>query len=91
MLSYLMKRLSLASLCLVRYSQTNVHYPTEAFSFDAVEAVERAAGLELFSEALKRSSKHICQTTKCELLVKRFDDAQKGKKPDMRRAVSAPR
>lgn len=54
-----------------------------------VEAVERAAGLTLFSEALKRSSKHICQTSKCELMVRRFDDAQK--KPDMKRAISAPR
>ena len=60
-------------------------------TFGSVEAVERAAGLELFSEALKRSSKHICQTTKCELLVRKFDDAQRGKRPDMRRTVSEPR
>ncbi|CAE6446861.1 unnamed protein product [Rhizoctonia solani] len=41
-----------------------------------VEAVERAAGLALFSEEIKNSSKHICQTAKCEVLVRRFDDAQ---------------
>ncbi|KAH7927740.1 hypothetical protein BV22DRAFT_1103540 [Leucogyrophana mollusca] len=54
-----------------------------------VDAVERAAGLTLFSDAIKTSSKHICKTTKCEVLVRRFDDAQK--RPDMRRAISAPK
>jgi len=54
-----------------------------------VEAVERAAGLTLFSDAVKNSSKHICQSTKCEVIVRRFDDAQK--RPEMRRAVSSPR
>ncbi|KAI0928240.1 hypothetical protein AcW1_005547 [Taiwanofungus camphoratus] len=54
-----------------------------------VEAVERAAGLTLFSDTVKASSKHICKTTKCEVIVRRFDDAQK--RPEMRRAVSAPR
>ncbi|KAG8889157.1 nuclease [Tulasnella sp. 332] len=42
-----------------------------------VEAVERAAGLTLFSDAVKNSSKQICQTSKCELIVRRFDDAQR--------------
>ncbi|PCH38707.1 hypothetical protein WOLCODRAFT_136405 [Wolfiporia cocos MD-104 SS10] len=54
-----------------------------------IEAVERAAGLTLFSDAIKQSSKHICKTTKCEVIVRRFDDAQK--RPEMRRAISAPR
>ncbi|KZP05761.1 DNA/RNA non-specific endonuclease, partial [Athelia psychrophila] len=49
-----------------------------------VEAVERAAGLTLFSDAIKNSTKHICQTASCEVLVRRFDDAQK-------KAISAPR
>jgi endonuclease G, mitochondrial len=53
-----------------------------------VEAVERAAGLTLFSDLVKKSSRHICQTTKCEVLVRRFDDAQK--RPELRKAVSAP-
>ncbi len=53
-----------------------------------VEAVERAAGLTLFSDAVKASSKHICQTTKCSVIVRRFDDARK--RPEMRRAISAP-
>ncbi|TCD68239.1 nuclease [Steccherinum ochraceum] len=54
-----------------------------------VEAVERAAGLTLFSEEIKKASKHICKSTKCEVIVRRFDDAQK--RPDMRRTVSAPK
>ncbi|KIJ17089.1 hypothetical protein PAXINDRAFT_111817 [Paxillus involutus ATCC 200175] len=62
--------------------------PLESFIMP-VEAVERAAGLNLFSDALKNSSKHICKSTKCEVIVRRFDDAQK--RPDMRRAVSAPK
>ncbi|KAI0747855.1 DNA/RNA non-specific endonuclease [Daedaleopsis nitida] len=54
-----------------------------------VDAVERAAGLTLFSDAVKSNSKHICQSTKCEVIVRRFDDAQK--RPEMRRAISAPK
>jgi len=70
----------------------NAIIPDEA-SFETfvtpIEAVERAAGLTLFSDAVKAQSKHICKTTKCEVIVRRFDDAQK--RPEMRRAVSAPR
>ena len=54
-----------------------------------VEAVERAAGLTLFSDAIKGGSKHICKTAKCQVIVRRFDDAQK--RPELRRTVSAPR
>ena len=54
-----------------------------------VDAVEQASGLTLFSDAIKSSSKHICQTTQCQVLVKRFDDAQK--RPETRRAISSPR
>jgi endonuclease G, mitochondrial len=54
-----------------------------------VDTVERAAGLALFSDAIKGGSKHICKTTKCELIVRHFDDAQK--RPEMRRAISSPR
>jgi endonuclease G len=54
-----------------------------------VDAVERAAGLTLFSDAIKGGSKHICKTTKCQVIVRRFDEAQK--KPGMRRAISSPR
>ncbi|KAJ7582525.1 hypothetical protein C8J56DRAFT_955020 [Mycena floridula] len=61
--------------------------PLESFVMP-VEAVERAAGLSLFSDAIKAGSKHICQSTKCQVIVRRFDDAQK--KPNMRRAISAP-
>ncbi|KAJ3563184.1 hypothetical protein NP233_g9101 [Leucocoprinus birnbaumii] len=45
-----------------------------------VDAVERAAGLTLFSDEVKAGSKHICQTAKCEVIVRRFDDARKNAK-----------
>ncbi|KAJ4488340.1 hypothetical protein J3R30DRAFT_3654615 [Lentinula aciculospora] len=61
--------------------------PLEKFVMP-VEAVERAAGLALFSDAVRSSSKHICQSTKCEVIVRRFDDARK--RPDMKRTISAP-
>ncbi|KAI6110075.1 hypothetical protein F5141DRAFT_1278700 [Pisolithus sp. B1] len=70
----------------------NTTIPDEApfESFVApVEAVERAAGLTLFSDAVKNASKHICQTTKCEIIVRRFDEARK--RPELRRTVSAPK
>ncbi|KAI0079023.1 hypothetical protein K474DRAFT_1640536 [Panus rudis PR-1116 ss-1] len=51
-----------------------------------VETVERASGLVLFSDAVKNSSKHICKTTKCEVIVRRFDDVQK--KPEIVKAIS---
>lgn len=50
--------------------------PLESFVVP-VETVERAAGLTLFSDAIKNGSKHICKTTKCDVIVRRFDDAQK--------------
>ncbi|KAG8724133.1 nuclease [Ceratobasidium sp. 395] len=52
-----------------------------------VEAVERAAGLSLFSEDVKKSAKHICQTAKCEVIVRRFDDAQQ----QTRRVIAGPK
>ncbi|CAE6534071.1 unnamed protein product [Rhizoctonia solani] len=52
-----------------------------------VEAVERAAGLALFSEEIKKSSKHICQTAQCDVIVRRFDDAQQ----QTRKALPAPK
>ncbi|KLO12004.1 hypothetical protein SCHPADRAFT_876044 [Schizopora paradoxa] len=64
--------------------------PFESFVVP-VESVERAAGLTLFSDAVKASSKHICKSTQCSVLVRRFDDAQqKVKRPPPRRALSAP-
>ncbi|KAL1947561.1 hypothetical protein VTO73DRAFT_13285 [Trametes versicolor] len=53
-----------------------------------IDAVERAAGLTLFSDAIKAQSKHICKTTKCEVIVRRFDDAVKG---NNRKAISGPK
>lgn len=63
------------------FAQTNLLY--------TVDVVERAAGLTLFSDAVKAQSKHICKSTKCDVTVRRFDDAQK--RPEMRRAISAPK
>jgi len=48
--------------------------PLESF-VAPVDAVERAAGLTLFSDAIKASSKHICKTTSCQLIIRKFDDA----------------
>jgi endonuclease G, mitochondrial len=64
------------------------HAPLTSF-VAPVEKVEQLAGLTIFSDDVKRGAKHICQTTKCDVVVRRFDDAQK--KPEMRRAMSAPR
>ncbi|KAJ6500404.1 hypothetical protein C8R45DRAFT_1210204 [Mycena sanguinolenta] len=58
--------------------------PLESFLMP-IEAVEHAAGLQLFSKAVKAAAKPICKTTKCDLIIRRFDDAQK--KP---KAISAP-
>jgi len=60
--------------------------PLESFLVP-VDVVERAAGLSLFSEAVKTGSKHICRTTKCDVIVRRFDDAQK----KGNRAITAPK
>ncbi|KAI0028520.1 hypothetical protein K488DRAFT_80641 [Vararia minispora EC-137] len=49
--------------------------PLESFIVP-VDAVERAAGLTLFSDEIKQASKHICQTSKCQVIVRRFDDAR---------------
>lgn len=56
-----------------------------------VEAVEKAAGLQLFSDDIKRESKHICQTAQCEVQVRLFDDAQKQLGKDKKaKAIAAP-
>ncbi|OCH95295.1 DNA/RNA non-specific endonuclease [Obba rivulosa] len=54
-----------------------------------IEAVERASGLTLFSDTVKMSSKHICKSTKCEVIVRRFDDAQK--QSTGRKAIAPPK
>ncbi|TFY79392.1 hypothetical protein EWM64_g4625 [Hericium alpestre] len=50
--------------------------PLESFVVP-VDVVERAAGLTLFSDTIKSGSKHICKVTKCDVIIRRFDDAQK--------------
>ncbi|KAG8810608.1 nuclease [Serendipita sp. 399] len=52
-----------------------------------IDEVEKAAGLTIFSDALKEGSKDICQTTSCTLVVRRFDDAQR----NARKAIAGPR
>jgi endonuclease G len=64
-------------LFLVRY--TNSIFD-KILNRETVDAVERAAGLTLFSDEVKAGSKHICQTAKCEVIVRRFDDARKNTK-----------
>ncbi|KIO31094.1 hypothetical protein M407DRAFT_221624 [Tulasnella calospora MUT 4182] len=51
-----------------------------------VDSVERAAGLTLFSDAVKQGSKNICQTSKCEVIIRRFDDANR----QSQKRISAP-
>jgi endonuclease G len=55
------------------------HAPLESFSVP-VEKVEQLAGLTLLPDAVKTGAKHICKSVKCETVVRRFDDARKGKK-----------
>ncbi|TEB36031.1 hypothetical protein FA13DRAFT_1762233 [Coprinellus micaceus] len=52
-----------------------------------VDAVEKAAGLTFFAPELKARSKHICQSTKCEVTIRRFDDARK----NATKAIAAPK
>ncbi|KAG6879043.1 hypothetical protein C0992_005668 [Termitomyces sp. T32_za158] len=60
--------------------------PLESFVVP-VDAVERAAGLTFFSDEIKAHSNHICKTTKCQLIVRRFDDARK----QSQKAIAAPK
>lgn len=62
--------------------------PLESFVIP-VEAVEKAAGLTLVSETLLAQSKHICKTTRCQVVVRRFDEARK--RPEHKRAISSPK
>lgn len=88
-------------------SSTLFHYldplflPLSCSSYRLVDAVERAAGLTLFSDALKASSKHICKTTPCQLIIRKFDESGKlvsegpggasgGKRKGSQQAISAP-
>ena len=64
------------------------HQNQVAYDYFSVEAVERAAGLTIFSDAVKSASTHICKTTKCQVVVRRFDEAQKNLN---RKAISAPK
>ena len=50
--------------------------PLRSFEVD-VDAVERAAGLTLFPAAIKKSAKKLCDTVKCEIVVRDFSDAAK--------------
>lgn len=63
--------------------------PLEGFVVP-IDAVEKAAGLQLFSEEVKKASRHICQTTHCQVVIKRFDDAQKSASKKGQKAIAAP-
>ncbi|KAF7311662.1 Endonuclease [Mycena kentingensis (nom. inval.)] len=60
--------------------------PMENFQMP-IEAVEHAAGILLFSKAVKAAAKNICTTTKCELIIRKFEDQ---KRPNPRRVNSSP-
>lgn len=50
--------------------------PLRSFETD-IEAVERAAGLSLFPAAIKKASKKLCDTVKCEIIVRDFSNKAK--------------
>ncbi|KAG6878785.1 hypothetical protein C0993_008084 [Termitomyces sp. T159_Od127] len=66
-----------------------IAYPSVAYHLIiiVVDAVERAAGLTFFSDDIKAHSNHICKSTKCEVIVRRFDDARK----QGQKAIAAPK
>ena len=47
--------------------------------------------MTLFSDEIKKNSKHICKTTKCDVIVRRFDDAQKQVKGNKVLSIAAPK
>lgn len=63
--------------------------PLESFAVP-VETVERAAGLTLFPEAVKASSKKLCDTVKCSILVRDFSDKSKTLTAAKPQALPAP-
>ncbi|CED82610.1 mitochondrial nuclease [Phaffia rhodozyma] len=50
--------------------------PLESFQVP-VEQIERASGLSLFSSDIQRLALPLCKETKCQLIVRRFDDTRK--------------
>ncbi|KAN0064227.1 nuclease [Thecaphora frezii] len=50
--------------------------PLESFAVP-VETVERAAGLTLFPPAIKSAAKRLCETVKCQIIVREFNDKSK--------------
>jgi endonuclease G len=62
--------------------------PLESFIMP-VEAVEKAAGLTLLPDGIKTSAKHICQTARCQVVVRRFDEARK--RGDNKRSLTSPK
>lgn len=50
--------------------------PLRSFEVD-VSAVESAAGLTLFSPAIKSAAKKLCDTVQCEIIVRDFSQANK--------------
>lgn len=50
--------------------------PLRSFATD-VDAVERAAGVQFFPAAIKRASRKLCDSVKCEIIVRDFSKAAK--------------
>lgn len=42
-----------------------------------VDAVEKASGLKLFPDQIKSNSAKLCETVKCEMVIRNFDQARK--------------
>ena len=63
--------------------------PLESFAVP-VESVERAAGLTLFPEAIKNSAKKLCDTVRCDLVIRDFSDKSKTLTAAKPQALPAP-
>lgn len=55
-----------------------------------VESVERAAGLTLFSDEIKRNAGELCKKVECSIVVRDFSDAAKRNTPSKTLSASPP-
>ncbi|SNX86837.1 probable NUC1 - dna/rna non-specific nuclease, mitochondrial [Melanopsichium pennsylvanicum] len=64
--------------------------PLESFAVP-IETVERAAGLTLFPPAIKASSKRLCDTVQCSIVVREFSDKSKTLSAPAAKPLASPR
>ncbi|KAH9814393.1 hypothetical protein DFH28DRAFT_971569 [Melampsora americana] len=50
--------------------------PLSSFE-SSIESVEKASGLKLFPDQIKSNSTKLCETVKCEMVIRNFDQARK--------------